>query len=171
MRAALETPTRKRKLGDKDSNLDKQNQNLLCYRYTIAQSIACLRSGGVTPDNDSLHALGTQRVSKRPADGPFAVPSPAKDRKVRKPRQQVPETLVSGRELDFPSAAIEKPQTAPRPCSKPPGEPGFPAGVRRGRFQSGEKSRKGKPASSTRQSAGSCSLGLCQEAFSAFIRQ
>ena len=34
-------PTRLRvgqgKLGDKDSNLDKQNQNLLCYRYTIAQ--------------------------------------------------------------------------------------------------------------------------------------
>lgn len=25
------------KLGDQDSNLDKQNQNLLCYRYTIAQ--------------------------------------------------------------------------------------------------------------------------------------
>ena len=25
------------KLGDQDSNLDKQNQNLSCYRYTIAQ--------------------------------------------------------------------------------------------------------------------------------------
>ena len=24
-------------LADQDSNLDKQNQNLLCYRYTIAQ--------------------------------------------------------------------------------------------------------------------------------------
>ncbi len=24
-------------LTDKDSNLDKQNQNLLCYRYTIGQ--------------------------------------------------------------------------------------------------------------------------------------
>lgn len=26
-----------KKLGDLDSNQDKQNQNLLCYRYTIAQ--------------------------------------------------------------------------------------------------------------------------------------
>ena len=25
------------KLGDQDSNLNKQNQNLLCYRYTIPQ--------------------------------------------------------------------------------------------------------------------------------------
>lgn len=25
------------KLVDQDSNLDKQNQNLLCYRYTIDQ--------------------------------------------------------------------------------------------------------------------------------------
>jgi hypothetical protein len=25
------------KLADQDSNLDKQNQNLLCYRYTIGQ--------------------------------------------------------------------------------------------------------------------------------------
>ena len=73
------------------------------------------RTGGVAPDNDSLHALATQWVSRRPADGPFAVPSPAKNRKVRKPRQQVLETFVSSRELDFPSAAIEKPQTAPRP--------------------------------------------------------
>ena len=24
-------------LGDQDSNLNKQNQNLLCYRYTIPQ--------------------------------------------------------------------------------------------------------------------------------------
>lgn len=24
-------------LADQDSNLDKQNQNLLCYRYTIGQ--------------------------------------------------------------------------------------------------------------------------------------
>jgi hypothetical protein len=28
---------RERKLADQDSNLDKQNQNLLCYRYTIGQ--------------------------------------------------------------------------------------------------------------------------------------
>jgi hypothetical protein len=27
-----------KKLADQDSNLDKQNQNLLCYRYTIGQS-------------------------------------------------------------------------------------------------------------------------------------
>ena len=27
------------KLGDKDSNLDKQIQSLLCYRYTIPQRI------------------------------------------------------------------------------------------------------------------------------------
>ena len=26
-------------LPDQDSNLDKQNQNLLCYRYTIGQAI------------------------------------------------------------------------------------------------------------------------------------
>ena len=26
-----------RMLGDQDSNLNKQNQNLLCYRYTIPQ--------------------------------------------------------------------------------------------------------------------------------------
>jgi hypothetical protein len=25
------------RLADQDSNLDKQNQNLLCYRYTIGQ--------------------------------------------------------------------------------------------------------------------------------------
>lgn len=41
VQAAPGAPTRKGKLGDKDSNLDKQNQNLLCYRYTIAQKIAC----------------------------------------------------------------------------------------------------------------------------------
>ena len=35
--AAPSAQARKGKLGDKDSNLDKQNQNLLCYRYTIAQ--------------------------------------------------------------------------------------------------------------------------------------
>ena len=28
---------RREKLGDQDSNLNKQNQNLLCYRYTIPQ--------------------------------------------------------------------------------------------------------------------------------------
>lgn len=28
---------RRDELGDMDSNHDKQNQNLLCYRYTIAQ--------------------------------------------------------------------------------------------------------------------------------------
>ncbi len=28
---------RDKKLADQDSNLDKQNQNLLCYRYTIGQ--------------------------------------------------------------------------------------------------------------------------------------
>lgn len=39
--AAPEAQVRKGKLGDKDSNLDKQNQNLLCYRYTIAQKFAC----------------------------------------------------------------------------------------------------------------------------------
>ena len=26
-----------KELADQDSNLDKQNQNLLCYRYTIGQ--------------------------------------------------------------------------------------------------------------------------------------
>lgn len=31
---------RKSKLPDQDSNLDKQNQNLLCYRYTIGQAKA-----------------------------------------------------------------------------------------------------------------------------------
>ena len=30
---------RERKLADLDSNQDKQNQNLLCYRYTIGQSL------------------------------------------------------------------------------------------------------------------------------------
>lgn len=30
-------PLAMEKLGDQDSNLDKQNQNLSCYRYTIAQ--------------------------------------------------------------------------------------------------------------------------------------
>lgn len=47
---ALDRPTRtdvhrtlkresigERKLADLDSNQDKQNQNLLCYRYTIGQ--------------------------------------------------------------------------------------------------------------------------------------
>ncbi len=27
-----------KELADQDSNLDKQNQNLLCYRYTIGQT-------------------------------------------------------------------------------------------------------------------------------------
>ncbi len=35
-----------KKLADKDSNLDKQNQNLLCYRYTIGQCEA--REGCIT---------------------------------------------------------------------------------------------------------------------------
>lgn len=32
-------------LTDKDSNLDKQNQNLLCYRYTIGQKLYFAGSG------------------------------------------------------------------------------------------------------------------------------
>lgn len=28
----------RKELPDQDSNLDKQNQNLLCYRYTIGQA-------------------------------------------------------------------------------------------------------------------------------------
>ena len=34
-------------LSHEDSNLDKQNQNLLCYHYTIGQSYFCflLKSG------------------------------------------------------------------------------------------------------------------------------
>src|SRR5438045_7988709 len=38
-----------RKLADQDSNLDKQNQNLLCYRYTIGQ----LRSRSAQPPSHS----------------------------------------------------------------------------------------------------------------------
>jgi hypothetical protein len=31
------TPSAKRWLADQGSNLDKQDQNLLCYHYTISQ--------------------------------------------------------------------------------------------------------------------------------------
>lgn len=34
---AQNTRSREQKLADLDSNQDKQNQNLLCYRYTIGQ--------------------------------------------------------------------------------------------------------------------------------------
>lgn len=34
---ALALTSRLEKLADLDSNQDKQNQNLLCYRYTIGQ--------------------------------------------------------------------------------------------------------------------------------------
>lgn len=40
MRLFDQTRAARVELGDQDSNLDKQNQNLLCYRYTIAQEIA-----------------------------------------------------------------------------------------------------------------------------------
>lgn len=33
-------PTLSKQLADQDSNLDKQDQNLLCYRYTIGQGSA-----------------------------------------------------------------------------------------------------------------------------------
>lgn len=34
---------RERKQADMDSNHDKQNQNLLCYRYTIGLKVLCFR--------------------------------------------------------------------------------------------------------------------------------
>ncbi len=40
----IEPPPPCRKLGDVDSNHDKQYQKLLCYRYTIAQSRAVIVS-------------------------------------------------------------------------------------------------------------------------------
>lgn len=37
-KALAEVPTRAFLLAYKDSNLDRQNQNLMCYRYTIGQT-------------------------------------------------------------------------------------------------------------------------------------
>lgn len=37
--------TSQRKLAHKDSNPDKQNQNLLCYRYTMGQDRSFSKSG------------------------------------------------------------------------------------------------------------------------------
>ena len=48
------------KLADQDSNLDKQNQNLLCYRYTTGQSNLLGRSG--------RKAMGTGNRPVRQAD-------------------------------------------------------------------------------------------------------
>ena len=46
---------RTQKLADLDSNQDKQNQNLLCYRYTIGQG---WRRQGPTPMASTSMMLG-----------------------------------------------------------------------------------------------------------------
>ena len=70
---------RKHKLGDLDSNQDKQYQKLLCYRYTIAQRVA-VRSYGVEarppespawkPENPTDHTdRGSEDLATRQVGG------------------------------------------------------------------------------------------------------
>lgn len=50
-KALAEIPSRAFLLAYKDSNLDRQNQNLMCYRYTIGQTSNCFfqkRGKGIT---------------------------------------------------------------------------------------------------------------------------
>ncbi len=53
-------------LADQDSNLDKQNQNLLCYRYTIGQRTSLLTRAsilwatGIARHRDTDHTLAVR---------------------------------------------------------------------------------------------------------------
>jgi hypothetical protein len=47
-------------LADLDSNQDKQNQNLLCYRYTIGQ-----------PEDPHRHIVRSQRAESAPRFNTF----------------------------------------------------------------------------------------------------
>ncbi len=53
--------TDKMKLPGQDSNLDKENQNLLCYRYTTGYSLRSLSSKAILPTDYADHRLGAVR--------------------------------------------------------------------------------------------------------------
>lgn len=96
-------------LADQDSNLDKQNQNLLCYRYTIGQDgnrrahatrgttvidldleETLLRFFGIPVQDADTH--GPEK--SRPACPPVSVHGEAE----RNPRQRCPSTRFTGPE-------------------------------------------------------------------------
>ena len=61
---SLSIPCAANGLPDQDSNLDKQNQNLLCYRYTIGYR----KRGGSLVQSAGATQEGPRVVSKRTPD-------------------------------------------------------------------------------------------------------
>lgn len=155
-------------LGDQDSNLDKQNQNLLCYRYTIAQYSGPMFGMAVFPPNLSTTPCQAERATQRPTGGslrrsPSVGPWSARRANTARWARYGPRHQVGRPHWANPGAerSISRDGTAPnrasaslaRPALVLPSGPACSGNVRHGRLRH-HKSSALAPALPTRLPAG-----------------